>query len=164
MLNPSYKLPSRKTISSNLLPLAYNKILEKVKSEISNVTAVSVTTDAWTSLSNDSYLAITVDFLKDIDNDCEMKSFLLDCFQFSERHTAENLAKEIKRVLSEWSLEKNISAVVTDNAANVKAAIRICGWNITCAVLCAYTQFNCSVFTERNRAASHESKENCYIF
>lgn len=55
-------------------------------------------------------------------------SFLLECFSFSASHTAENLAAEIKRVANEWQIEKKIEAVVTDNAANIVAAVKLTNW------------------------------------
>ncbi|KAG8237261.1 hypothetical protein J437_LFUL011291 [Ladona fulva] len=39
-----------------------------------------------------------------------------ECFPFAERHTAENLAEELKRVAREWNLDEKIVAVVSDNA------------------------------------------------
>lgn len=125
MLNPAYTLPSRKTLSKTLLTQVYNNLTEKVKEELRSATAISVTTDGWTSLSNDSYLALTVHF---IDNNCKLKSFLLDCFQYNEKHTGQHLANEIKRVLQEWEILNKVVAVVTDNAANISAAIRLGGW------------------------------------
>lgn len=63
----------------------------------------------------------------------KLKSHLLDCFPFTDQHTAQNLAQELVRVASEWGISDKIVACVSDNATNIKAAIRITGWaNLPC--------------------------------
>lgn len=101
MLNPNYTLPSRKTISNSVIPQLYHKVAEEVRKQVQSTSSVSITTDGWTYLRNGSYISITVHFINDSNNNCEMKSFLLDCFQYTERHTAENLSNETKRVFNE---------------------------------------------------------------
>lgn len=86
---------------------------------------IALTTDTWTSCTTDSYLAITAHFLN---TEFELKSFLFDCCKLNLSHTAENLRNHILRITKEWKIEKKICAVVTDNAANIKAAIRLTGW------------------------------------
>lgn len=125
MFNPSYTLPSRKTVTNNLLPLLYNKVAEEVRAKLQTARAVTVTTDGWTSMSNESYIAVTVHF---IDEECTMRSFVLSCFCFKEKHTAAHLGKEVQRVLNEWEVGNKVVAIVTDNAANIKAAVRLYGW------------------------------------
>ncbi|KAL4091755.1 hypothetical protein QTP88_026397 [Uroleucon formosanum] len=102
LLNPGYKLPSRKTLSKSLLPIMYNEIHDQVKTDIQmHAKYVSITTDSWTSIKNENYIAITCHF---IDNECELKSYLLSC------------------------LENNIAACTTDNAYNIVNAVNVCGW------------------------------------
>ncbi|KAJ8895642.1 hypothetical protein PR048_000978 [Dryococelus australis] len=45
-----------------------------------------------------------------------------------ERHTAQYLAAELKRVASEWELSNKLTAIVTDNAHNISAAVKTNGW------------------------------------
>lgn len=125
MLSASYSLPSRKTLSKVLLTQVYNKLVEAVKNDLKEATSVTITTDGWTSMSNDNYLALTAHF---ITKNCQMQSFLLDCFQYNERHTAVNLSEETKRVLMEWDIYDKVNALVTDNAANMSATARLGGW------------------------------------
>ncbi|XP_064456888.1 zinc finger BED domain-containing protein 6-like [Ornithodoros turicata] len=124
-LNPNYRLPTRKTLSSTLLPQQHAKVAEQVRMHLRSATAVCLTTDGWTSMTNESYIGLTAHF---IDENCEMKSYLLDCFSYNERHTAENIASELQRVVTEWDIQNKICAAVSDSAANVTAAIRACGW------------------------------------
>ncbi|CAK6972749.1 hypothetical protein E1301_Tti021870 [Scomber scombrus] len=53
-----------------------------------------------------------------------MTSCLLDCFEFAERHTADNLAEELLRVAKEWQVDDKVVCFVTDNAANITKAIK----------------------------------------
>lgn len=55
MLNPGYNLPSRKTLTKNLIPQAFAKVSDSVSIELSKTTAVALTADCWTSISQQSY-------------------------------------------------------------------------------------------------------------
>lgn len=125
LLNPSYVVPSRKTMSNSILDQVYIRLKDCVKNELKTATAISVTTDGWTSVSNDSYIALTVHFINEKN---ELRSFLLECVKFNERHTAEHLANETKKTLQDWTLFDKVVALVTDNAANMTAAARLGGW------------------------------------
>lgn len=126
MLNPGYTLPSRKTLSKSLLPILYNEIYDYVKNDIKkNAMYVSITTDSWTSVKNENYIAVTAHY---IDEECDLKSYLLSCFKYSESHTSINLKNELLRVVQEWGLENRITACTTDNAPNITNAIQLCNW------------------------------------
>lgn len=74
MLNSGYTLPSRKIFTTSLLPVMYNEVYEKVSNDVtSNDHYVSLTTDSWTSVKNESHTAETVHF---IDDDCTLKTYL----------------------------------------------------------------------------------------
>jgi len=64
MLNPSYIIPSRKTVTQSLLPQMYEMTIEKVKNQLKNVSAVCMTTDGWTSLNNESFDAVNSSFYR----------------------------------------------------------------------------------------------------
>lgn len=121
LLNPNYSLPSRKTVSNVFLPQLYAKIREAVEERLSTADYVAFTTDGWTSLNNESYQSLTAHF---IDLNGKLECFVLGCYKTDEAHTAVNLATLIKILLSEWQILEKICGVVTDNAANIKAAIR----------------------------------------
>ncbi|XP_051914613.1 zinc finger BED domain-containing protein 4-like [Hippocampus zosterae] len=57
-----------------------------------------------------------------------MVTCLLDCFEFSERHTSENLAEELLKVAKEWNVENKVVCCVSDNAANITKAIKSLKW------------------------------------
>lgn len=125
LVNPNYSIPCRKTVSSSLIPQLYNQNKEIIIEELKSAFAVSVTTDSWTSVNAESFLAYTAHFISE---KLTMKSYLLDCLEFTERHTAVNLSKETKRILNEYGLLEKVTTVVTDNAANIVLMTNNCGF------------------------------------
>ncbi|CAH1958530.1 unnamed protein product [Acanthoscelides obtectus] len=120
-LNPSYGLPNRKTITNTLLPAKYEEVYNNTKKELEGVDSVTLTTDCWTSSTTESFLAVTAHFL---DNKFKLKHRVLGCESFSERHTSANLASAIRNILVEWDLENKVLIFISDNAANIKKAIK----------------------------------------
>lgn len=120
-LNPSYNLPTRKTLSNSMLSSQYAEIYGKVKLSLDKAKYVCITTDAWTSRNNDAYIAVTCHFI-DIETEA-LKTVLLSCFITTERHTAINLEKDLRLVLEEWKLLPKVVAIVSDNAANIVCAV-----------------------------------------
>lgn len=125
MLAPNYTMPSRKTISNSLLLQMYESTLEKVKAELNDITALSLTTDGWTSINNEHFIALTVHF---INSDTVLCSRLIGCINYNEKCTSEELANFLMATAKKWKIEYKISAVVTDNAPNIVNAIRLTQW------------------------------------
>ncbi|KAA0719764.1 hypothetical protein E1301_Tti022229 [Triplophysa tibetana] len=120
LLDPSYSLPSRKTLSKTVMPRLYDKLRGNLMEKIKSASAVCLTTDCWTSLTTESYMTVTCHFIEDF----QMTSYLLDCFVLTERHTAAHLASELARVTNEWGVGDKIVACVTDNASNIVSALK----------------------------------------
>ncbi|XP_015377461.1 PREDICTED: zinc finger BED domain-containing protein 4-like [Diuraphis noxia] len=55
LLNPSYSLPSRKTITYNILPQLLENTREKVKRSLDNASYIAMSTDGWTSVNNETH-------------------------------------------------------------------------------------------------------------
>lgn len=123
-LNSAYKMPTRKTLSTVILPQVYNLTKNAVQEQLQSAEFVTLTTDGWTSIRNESYISVTAHFIRDQ----HMQSYLLECYKYDAKHTAQNLADELKRVSRAWGLTEKIVCVVSDNAANIVAAIRLTGW------------------------------------
>lgn len=125
-LNPSYSLPSRKTLSKTLLPAKYLEVLNNTKQMVAkSAISVTLTTDLWTSRNSDSFMGVTAHF---IDETFEIKSILLDVCLFEGSHTSINIASELNRLVQEWELQDNVLLAVTDNANNVKKAVEDLKW------------------------------------
>ena len=55
-----------------------------------------------------------------------VKSHLLETREFSDSHTAANIAEELKGIIQEWSLSLDkLSAATTDNGTNIVLATEI---------------------------------------
>lgn len=84
---------------------------------------MAVTTDSWTSISNESYITVTCHF---VTKDFELKSAVLSTkkklcpkLENGKNHTSENLAAALSVILNDWNIETKLSCIVTDNAANM---------------------------------------------
>ncbi|XP_018423633.1 PREDICTED: zinc finger BED domain-containing protein 1-like [Nanorana parkeri] len=119
LLNHHYHLPSCETLTDSLLPSVYNEMLVKVKAELSDAQAVCITCDGWTNINNISCYALTAHY---IDKATQPRSCFVDCSEFSARHTSANIASWMNEVLETFSIRFKICAVVTDDAADMKAA------------------------------------------
>ena len=82
----------------------------------------SLTTDFWSSCNSQSYITVTCHFID------ELRSYCLNTYQVKLAHTAENIASELKVIAQQWNITDKISCVVSDNAANIVAAIWLTGW------------------------------------
>lgn len=129
LLCPNYKLPSRKTLSQSLLPQLYSDLVLEVRSKLDASTAVALTTDGWTSVNNQSFVAITAHY---INSGSILCSNLLGCAEFSERHTSINLATMLRSQCGEWGISSKLTAIVTDNASNIVAAANQITKHIPC--------------------------------
>lgn len=94
-LQPLYTPPSRKLLSTKLLPDQYNIIVSKLKSMLNNVNDVSITTDMWTSDSTKSYITVTCHFIYN-DN---LYSPVIATKEVCESHTGENIASYILLII-----------------------------------------------------------------
>ncbi|CAH1975707.1 unnamed protein product [Acanthoscelides obtectus] len=89
-LDPRYKLPCRQTISNKLLPGLYEEVKEAIKRNLAEAKHVALTIDAWTSISQDPYLAVTAHYVRED----KLKAACLDCVVLPGRHSAENIKKK----------------------------------------------------------------------
>lgn len=124
-LEPSYIIPSRPTFTKSFLPVQFDEAVTKLKTLLETTEHVTLSTDGWTSINTEGYIAVTAHFITE-----EWKFYpcLLTCFKFEERHTAQNLHQDLKRICTEWHISDNVYAITTDNAANIVAAVRSSEW------------------------------------
>ncbi|KAH7955965.1 hypothetical protein HPB52_005298 [Rhipicephalus sanguineus] len=87
------------------------------------VESISLTSEMWTSRSNQSYISLTCHYLT---SNFEMRSFALENRSVTGSHTACNILEHLQAMMEDWELPlKKVPAyVVTDNARNVRAALR----------------------------------------
>uniref|UniRef100_A0A667YW07 BED-type domain-containing protein n=1 Tax=Myripristis murdjan TaxID=586833 RepID=A0A667YW07_9TELE len=128
-LEPEYELSCRRTVSSRVTKL-YHDCSAQIKRLLNQALYVALTTDCWTSLNATSYITVTSHFL---DQEWNMQAGVLSTRAMEERHTGENLHRELNTVVAEWVSEiGRVSACVHDNAANIIKANQDCAWESVC--------------------------------
>ncbi|XP_016320206.1 zinc finger BED domain-containing protein 4-like isoform X1 [Sinocyclocheilus anshuiensis] len=119
-LDPSYVLPTRQAVKA-MVEAKYAESKEKAKADVKKVTAVSLTSDLWTSINMGAYLAVACHF---VDSNTCLNSVLLGVLKFPQAHTAENVAHLKASLMEEWGITNNVTCLVTDGAANMIACGR----------------------------------------
>ena len=115
-----YKIPSRTHFTEKVLVNMYADAKRDMKLVIKGALSLSLTTDSWTSITNDSYIAVTMHALT---KDWSFKSYILTADSaHCSSHTAENLRDMLEQVLKDWDLTGEMF-ITTDNAANICKAI-----------------------------------------
>ncbi|XP_025412101.1 zinc finger BED domain-containing protein 1-like [Sipha flava] len=84
MLNPSYTLPSRKTVSNNIIPRLYESSKNDVQHLIDQTIAVCLTTDCWTSKENT---------------------------KFDVRHTGDNISEKLITTMRNWNITHKVTVI-----------------------------------------------------
>lgn len=120
-LDPKYELPSRREIGRTLLPALYNKEVERVREELEEAAHVALTTDLWTSRQTKGYITVTAHY---ITSEWVLKSAVLETTCIVGSHTAENIAQHLREICDKWNIFDKVRTIVTDNAANITAAIQ----------------------------------------
>ncbi|KAG7463116.1 zinc finger BED domain-containing protein 1-like [Solea senegalensis] len=100
LMDPNYILPSRKALKA-MVDIKYQEAKEKAREQVQKAVAVSLTSDMWTSINMDAYLAVTCHFIDDEDQLC---TTLLGVQHFPKAHTAENLAAGHVQLMEEWGI------------------------------------------------------------
>lgn len=121
MLDPNYIIPSRQSLKK-MVEEKYKEAKKKAKEEVNKARAVSLTSDMWTSLHMDAYLAVTCHFINEND---QMSTVLLGVGKFSKCHTSENIAEVKSALMEEWGIQNKVRCLVTDAAANMVACASI---------------------------------------
>ena len=93
----------------------YFEVRTKLKDVICNVKKISLTCDVWTSPNSKSILAVTGHW---ITNDWVLQDVLLDAIEINGKHSGENIAKHLIKIIDFYGIRDNIFCVTADNATN----------------------------------------------
>jgi len=131
LVEPQYRPPCRQTMTSRMTAIK-KKLQEKMSSHIeANVTKIAVTTDIWTSVTNEAYLSFTASYM---DLDWTMKTPILATILMNECHTQAVISESLGSVADQWSIKNKVVALVHDGASNVKEVGNLNGWyDVHCA-------------------------------
>ena len=119
-LNPGYRVPCRKTVSKYLEHI-YKEHKDSLIESISEK-PISLTSDLWTSASDQGYITVTAHYL----DNWEIQNKVLATRNMTARHTGLNIGQELNNICAEFRVAKKV-ALVTDNAANMSIAAQECG-------------------------------------
>ncbi|KAJ0002708.1 hypothetical protein NQD34_007857 [Periophthalmus magnuspinnatus] len=116
IVDPNYILPNRKALKE-MIEKKYNEAKEKSKEQLQKASALSLTSDMWTSINMEAYLAVTCHFF----HDDQLCSTLLGVKHFPQSHTAENFAEGHINLMEEWGIREITKFLITDGASNMIA-------------------------------------------
>uniref|UniRef100_A0A8I6XXJ4 Zinc finger BED domain-containing protein RICESLEEPER 2-like n=1 Tax=Hordeum vulgare subsp. vulgare TaxID=112509 RepID=A0A8I6XXJ4_HORVV len=111
---PWFNVPSRRTTIRDCVSIYYREKQKLKKFFKENCERVSLTTNTWTSMQQQSYMCVTAHFL---DTDWKLHKRIIGFFLISCRK-GEEIGKDVKRCLVYWGLEKVFSITVDDASAN----------------------------------------------
>lgn len=124
IIQPSYRPPSRKSLTDTMIPNMFLETRENIKLELQETDFVSFTADAWTSIANKSYVSLTAHYICN----WKLKSACLNCKQVEEDHTGENLAEIYRHILADWDIPATkVVQFTTDSGRNIVKAIQLLG-------------------------------------
>ena len=98
---------------------------DKLQVQLNTIPHIDLTTDIWNSNQTRSYCCVTAHYITE---SWDLKSAVLETFEFTTSHTAENISSELLRVATAWNIQEKVVCVVTDNASNIVAAINKTTW------------------------------------
>lgn len=121
-LDKRYECPERTFFTYTAIPALYNQVRERLQNELIEAQAYGLTMDAWSSITTEPFLVITIHF---IDKQFNLKARVLQCVYVPEDHTGVNIAQRVTEVLEDFSLDKGrVVAVTTDSSSNMLVALR----------------------------------------
>jgi len=108
---------------------------------------IAITTDIWTSLSNEAYLSFTASY---VDHDWTIKSSVLATINLEDRHTQSVIAENIGKVAQEWNVATKVIACVHDGTANIRDVGDRNNWlDVSCAAHKLQLCINTSMGTDK---------------
>jgi hypothetical protein len=123
VLEPRYKMPSRKYFSDKIIPELFESVKKNIILDLKFAEFICFSTDMWSSqFTTQSYMSLTAHW---ISKNFEQKTALLSCESFDKAHTGDNISEAFNVMISKADINPNkIFAIVHDNAANVKKAFK----------------------------------------
>jgi len=115
VLRPGWKPPHRSTLTRHLVSLKDN-VFTKLVSVLEGASTLTLTTDCWTSIATQSYIAVTAHW---IDNCFCLHSHCLGVRLLAGPHTGQHLISAVEEICNSYKVWNKIIACTTDNAANI---------------------------------------------
>ncbi|KAI2648014.1 Zinc finger BED domain-containing protein 4 [Labeo rohita] len=121
-LEPRYVMPSRHYIVDKTIPQMHKEVKECIAMHLDKASAVSFTTDIWSSDHCPlSLLSLTAHW---IDADFTLQRAVLHAREFRGSHTANAITNAMEEMLRDWKVDKKkVHVVQRDNAANMRKGL-----------------------------------------
>ncbi|XP_036148827.1 zinc finger BED domain-containing protein 1-like [Monomorium pharaonis] len=117
---PMYKIPSRRTIT-RLIDAKYDILKESFKKHLKLGSTFTLTCDIWTDVSNQSYIGVTIHYLR---HELVLSNAMIGVFPLTQNHTANYIKDTMISILESFNIDvTSIAAIVTDSTANMTKAI-----------------------------------------
>ena len=108
-------------VCKTLIPQKYHQVNSKMKDTLVSTSNISVTTDIWSSVAQDSYICLMCHY---ITKDFTQMQVCLHVAPFNDHHTGEHIANMMNTCLESWDLSSEIHVIVRDNGSNFVAGLR----------------------------------------
>lgn len=124
-LEPRYEIPSRSYITDVMVPKLFEDVKKNVRNLVKAASALSFTTDIWTSsVCPMSLISLTAQW---IDEEFVRHHVTLHAKSFRGSHTSQTIAGAFDSMLQTWNIPKmSVHAVVRDNARNMITVFSNC--------------------------------------
>jgi len=99
----------------------YQKVCLEVQDALTSVSHLSLTTDIWSSVAQNSCISLTYHY---ITPDFDQQQVCLHAAPFNSHHTGEHIGSTVIKCLDSWSLTDKLHVVVRDNGSNFVAGLR----------------------------------------
>lgn len=108
------KLISRNTAKTDVMSMHAREMKKLKNTLVSMPSRICLTSDLWTSIATDGYLALTAHF---VDDDWKLQKRILNFSFMPPPHTGVALSDKIYKLLVDWGIEKKLFSMTLDNAS-----------------------------------------------
>ncbi|XP_022817532.1 zinc finger BED domain-containing protein RICESLEEPER 2-like [Spodoptera litura] len=119
-LQPVYKLPSRKAISTTHLETIYNEMVNEITDELKSLNDLHLQCDGWSNQRNEGI----INFIIAKPEPVFVKSLYTTNNKITNRHTSQYISQEIIKVINVYGGHKFVT-LIGDNAINIQRAFHI---------------------------------------
>ncbi|XP_053625477.1 uncharacterized protein LOC128683656 [Plodia interpunctella] len=115
-LQPSYKLPNRKQLSTTHLEEIYRNMCESIENEIRSLNYIHLKLDGWTDVNNAGIINFII---------CKPEPVFIKSINIGEnRHNGQFLKDEILKVMAQYDSRKFV-VLIGDNSPNIQQAFQL---------------------------------------
>jgi len=160
---PNFTKVSRQTTSRDLKKLC-KESLKKIKEDFFTCTfSVSLTSDIWSGRAKQDYISVVAHY---VDETWELQKRIIGFELIDVKHTGDNIAESIVRVIDKFCLRDKIFAVTLDNASSNTNAMETLNpvFSTYAASFLLHQRCACHIINLIAKTALKELKEQLNVF